>query len=439
MKKWILHILLLFFSISGFAQYSVKGGNGTPLLAEENTSGRTQVYLFNGLSGAEISFTSSDPGVHQWYRYNTRASDAIAIPSQQSGNTSTITDISDGFGYFVLSANNIVASYIWIIDYSKYQAEFFSLLIDEDESDRCEYLKLLADVEAEPMEYILSSGVPITLQRTYHLLYSNLEWRESDLMFVPVEIDLPLRGVLSEIVIDAPLKDTQFTLISDDFSQHFGLEKQMTTPVYSAIALDVHSTAISSKANALNELTSPDSELGGSAPIEISFTAYANEPVAAMYIWEIKKLASDYEGETTIVRYTDRSLIFNFEESGTFLVQLEVIDSKTLCVDTSESYTIFIGESDLRLPNAFSPGSSPGSNDEYRVAYKSLVKFKASIYNRWGNLLFQWNDPAQGWDGRVAGRLVPTGVYYIIVEAKGADGKIYKKSRDINVLRSKNN
>jgi gliding motility-associated-like protein len=443
MKKGIVCILILFFAISGNAQYVVNGGSGVPLLAENNTASRMQVYLLNGLSGAEISFTSSSElGVnHQWYKYNTRANEGIAVATASHiGNTSTITDVSDGFAYYVGDPTHPSTSYVWIIDYSLYQAELFSLLIEETKEDKCEFLKLLADVEAEPLEYVLPAGMRMSLTRTYHLQYENLEWREDNLMFAPVEVKMPLKGVLAEIIIDAPLKDTQFTLTTDDFARHFNLENTMTTPVYNAIGLEVHSTAISSKIEVPNELGSQGMvELGGSAPVEIAFTAYANEPVAAMYIWEIKKMMDGSNEGTTIVRFTDRSLTYTFDESGNFLVQLEVINSSATCTNTSQTYSVFIGESDLKLPNAFSPGSSIGSNDEYRVSYKSLVEFKASIYNRHGNLLFQWNNPAVGWDGRVNGRFVPTGVYFIIVEAKGADGKVYKMSRDINVLRSKNN
>jgi gliding motility-associated-like protein len=122
-----------------------------------------------------------------------------------------------------------------------------------------------------------------------------------------------------------------------------------------------------------------------------------------------------------------------------YAAQAEAIDAHALCPCRSPEFTIAIEDSHLRLPNAFSPGGSPGVNDIYRVAHKSLLSFKASIYNRWGNLLYHWEDPNQGWDGKVNGKYVPTGVYFIVVEAKGADGKVYTRSRDINILRSKNN
>ena len=48
-------------------------------------------------------------------------------------------------------------------------------------------------------------------------------------------------------------------------------------------------------------------------------------------------------------------------------------------------------------------------------------------------------DPSQGWDGRYNGKLVPAGVYYYVIKARGTDGKNYKKSGDINIVRYKDN
>jgi gliding motility-associated-like protein len=436
MKKIILLTEFLLLFTPCFSQYSVKGGAGQPLLADNNINSRIEVYLLNGLQGAEISFKSAKEEDHQWYKYNTRAGEAIAVSSQQNGNISTVTGVESGYGYFVGSPADPATSYLWIIDYSRYRPLISSFFIREEE-DKCEYLKLITNVEAPALYYNTYSGARIELQRTYHLLYDNLEWNENIQTFIPVHVDERLTGVLSEIVINSPLQNTSFTLKGDDYAAHFGMENALTTPVYEAIALDVHCKVISDNRSEESGQGTTGSNLGGSAPVEINFTAYANEPVAAMYIWSIFKINPETRDSVAIVRYTDKSLTYTFGESGSFVARLEVVANQSVCFDNSQIFNIFIGNSSLRLPNAFSPGSSPGFNDEYRVSYKSLISFKASIYNRWGNLLYSWDDPAKGWDGKVNGRLVPAGVYYIVVEAKGSDGKKYKETRDINILRSK--
>ena len=55
--------------------------------------------------------------------------------------------------------------------------------------------------------------------------------------------------------------------------------------------------------------------------------------------------------------------------------------------------------------------------------------------NRFGQKLFEWSDPSQGWDGKYRGKDVKAGVYFVLVEAQGADGYKYKIKKDVNLLR----
>jgi gliding motility-associated-like protein len=171
------------------------------------------------------------------------------------------------------------------------------------------------------------------------------------------------------------------------------------------------------------------------APVEIRFDAI-NTSTTAGYNWKIVKIDPS-SGNSSIVSSPNQSsytYTYTFKESGRFQVQLEVTPQSTCDI----YFDISIDEADLKLPNVFTPNGN-GSNDTYRVSCKSIVRFKVSIYNRWGKLLYsksgenlkEW----EGWDGKVGGKVVPTGVYFIIVDAEGADGKVYKLSKDINVLR----
>jgi hypothetical protein len=412
------------------AQYSVTGG----FRAVNNTNQRLEVYLVDGAAGAELAFEGADAAAHQWFSYTSNANDATPVPCIQTGSRSVVTNLADGAGYYVGDPAQTATRYVWIIDYSQHRARINGLQIEEDEQDRCDYLKLIADISADELRYVLLNGAVNAVQRTFHLTYNTLKWDEGTSTFLPEPVDRAIAGVQTEILLEAPLLTTAFTLAGDDFAQHFNHATQQTTAVYDAIALDVHSTATQRKEAGDSEQHTAGTTLGGSAPVQVTFEAFANEPIAAKYTWEIAEIDAVTGDKNLLVQFKDRVLDYTFEASGRYEAKLTVNDSQTKCVNAEERYLINIGESSLKLPNAFSPGSSFGSNDEYRVSYKSLVSFKASILNRQGNLLYQWTDPAKGWDGRVGGRIVATGVYYIVVEAKGADGKIYRESSDINVL-----
>ena len=96
-------------------------------------------------------------------------------------------------------------------------------------------------------------------------------------------------------------------------------------------------------------------------------------------------------------------------------------------------------QSSLLMPNAFSPNGD-GINDIYqpKEGYQNISEFHAYIFNRWGQKLFEWSNPAEGWDGTYKGKPVKEGVYFCLVKAKGSDGKIYNIKTDVNLLRGLN-
>jgi len=66
------------------------------------------------------------------------------------------------------------------------------------------------------------------------------------------------------------------------------------------------------------------------------------------------------------------------------------------------------------IPNAFSPNGD-GRNDEFRPYFSerwSVLDYKLIIRDRWGNVVFQSNDPTETWSGRGAQGDYPQGSYF---------------------------
>lgn len=93
--------------------------------------------------------------------------------------------------------------------------------------------------------------------------------------------------------------------------------------------------------------------------------------------------------------------------------------------------------SHLEMPNAFSPNGD-GINDVYgaKSGYENITSFRATIFSRRGERLYQWNSIDGCWDGTRHGHPVADGVYYVRVEAEGADGQHYSIKKAITLLRS---
>lgn len=64
----------------------------------------------------------------------------------------------------------------------------------------------------------------------------------------------------------------------------------------------------------------------------------------------------------------------------------------------------------LYVPNAFTPDGD-GKNDIFLPKGESITLFNLLIFNRWGELVFESNDPAFGWDGLFQGKISQAGIY----------------------------
>jgi gliding motility-associated-like protein len=91
-------------------------------------------------------------------------------------------------------------------------------------------------------------------------------------------------------------------------------------------------------------------------------------------------------------------------------------------------------EDDIFLPTAFTPNGD-GKNDVlYARSLSSIKLFR--VYNRWGEMVFESNDKATGWDGTYKGKALNRDVftYYVEGRCRMDDRPIFKKG-DVTLLR----
>ncbi|MDL5046722.1 gliding motility-associated C-terminal domain-containing protein, partial [Oscillatoria amoena NRMC-F 0135] len=44
------------------------------------------------------------------------------------------------------------------------------------------------------------------------------------------------------------------------------------------------------------------------------------------------------------------------------------------------------------------------------------IKYRLWIFNRWGEVMFETNNPTATWDGTYKGQAVPEGVYAVLID-----------------------
>lgn len=85
----------------------------------------------------------------------------------------------------------------------------------------------------------------------------------------------------------------------------------------------------------------------------------------------------------------------------------------------------------LIIPNVFTPNGDQ-ANDIFFITSNGLTEYNLTIVNRWGNTVFETEDPNEGWDGTSGGELCADGTYFYILKAKSAT-KEYNKHGHITL------
>ncbi len=118
-----------------------------------------------------------------------------------------------------------------------------------------------------------------------------------------------------------------------------------------------------------------------------------------------------------------------YNTAGSYDIVL-IATSPEGCKDTANaSVSIIEG---INIPNIFTPNGD-GANDLFEITLSGYENFRCSIFNRWGNLMFETDLPQISWDGTTAaGKPVPDGTYFVVIEFMTPDG-LYTHKGTVNV------
>lgn len=87
------------------------------------------------------------------------------------------------------------------------------------------------------------------------------------------------------------------------------------------------------------------------------------------------------------------------------------------------------------IPNAFTPG---GINPIFIpvVSFQDVSKYEFSVVDRWGQVVFQTNDPTVGWDGhhQQSGKLVAPNLYIYVLKVVDGNNQEYYFRGNVSVI-----
>jgi gliding motility-associated-like protein len=140
-------------------------------------------------------------------------------------------------------------------------------------------------------------------------------------------------------------------------------------------------------------------------------------------VYSVTSTVSGGYNEWTLVNNTTQSTNFNISWNtfGTFV--LSVVNYVNGCASPQQQTTITIVQCPqelLYIPNSFTPDGDEHNNTWLPIVTSGFdnTQYKMTLYNRWGEIIWESHDIKEGWDGTFNNRMVPAGIYTWKVELK---------------------
>jgi gliding motility-associated-like protein len=145
--------------------------------------------------------------------------------------------------------------------------------------------------------------------------------------------------------------------------------------------------------------------------------------------WEVTQIAIN----NMILSNTDSVIQLLYNDIGYF-ESVFYIQNQYGCLDTISHRFEVNDFSTLYIPNTIVANKN-STNNIWKV-YATLIKrIDVSVFNRWGETVFESNDLLNGWDGTFEGKICPEDTYVYLIKTEDLDGNQKQYSGHLYLIR----
>ncbi len=223
----------------------------------------------------------------------------------------------------------------------------------------------------------------------------------------------------------------------DSYSKTLTLDNSQSRSFYRLIAKDDCKDSIFSSAAISHSIITKVIELkSGYHDIHFNISNIWNKNFNSI---EIQRITDGINFETiaeidsATTKYTDKMTGVHAQDPD--ICYLILANKNDNSLQSLSNIACVTKESKIYMPNAFNPISDIEINRVFKPTYSFAgSNFTMEIYNRNGSKIYETNDIDEGWDGTIAGKLVPPGTYRYYIHAVDKKGKTITKEGSLTII-----
>lgn len=217
----------------------------------------------------------------------------------------------------------------------------------------------------------------------------------------------------------------------------------ITDTFYTDTKVDVNTTAYCYKVQPLDECGNEGAISSAACPILLSGHILDKNDSRSELNWNAYR--SFLFGTSAENVYKDGKLLsspvfspfnddnFYSADSGVHRYWIEATENGSDFVSRSNIIKL-IESVHLWIPDVFTPNQD-NLNDGFEISTSGIRQMHTTIYNRWGERMYESDDLHPKWDGHWQGNMVPEGVFFYTVTGLGNDGEHISRKGTVTVLR----
>ena len=321
--RLLISFIILFITASSYAQFS---SEGNAVQCKLSNLDQGEAFIFTDINLGKIVYTNkalSSASSIIWSRYYApgigQVNEPLTTDRMTSDSTSLIESADLGEGGYMLefdSAGTTITKYVWIYDYDKYKVNIDSIGIYETGSrvntsvDYCKNLILKTYHGDTTINYYKPNDTTtFVIQKETMATYKGYteEKRYGDFKY------LKIAAPYDDITFEATVFDRFSTAIEGN-NDTLEMGTIVADTLYAAKAVKMdninYSVFVDSLGN--NEVEqSSEGSLGGSAPLEVTFTANNATSKVLYYDWYIRR---NVDNPGTPIHFTSPEVHHTFKD-----------------------------------------------------------------------------------------------------------------------------